>query len=204
MPPTTAAVNAFRPGVEAHVGPDLLVDEAVEDAGRARERRADEERRRDHAVDVDAHHLGRLPVVGGRAHRAAELRARDEEGEPDHQDDRPDDDDDLRERDVDARRQRESVRPELAVSPAEGVVALVVGAEQQHRRVLEEEGDAERRDQRRDSRRLAEAAVGEALDHDAEQAAAERRREEHQDEQQRRSGSRSPQRRRTPSGRRSR
>ena len=151
--------------------------------GRARQRRADEERRGDHAVDVDAHHLGRLAVERGRAHRPAELRAGDEVGQPAHQDDRAGDDDDLRDRDVDTGRQREAVAPELAVPPAEGVEALVVGPEHEQGRVLEEEGDAERRDQRRDPRRLAQPAVGEALDHDAEQAAAEHRRDEHQGEQ---------------------
>ena len=61
----------LQAGVEAHVRPDLLVDETVEDAGRAGERRADEERRGDHAVHVDAHHLRRLAVERDGAHRAA-------------------------------------------------------------------------------------------------------------------------------------
>ena len=98
-------MNAVEPGVEAHVGPDLLVDEAVEDAGGAREGRADEEGRRDHPVDVDPHHLGRLAVEGDGAHRPPELRARDEERQGDHQHHRPDDDDDLGEGETDARRE---------------------------------------------------------------------------------------------------
>ena len=81
MPPTTAAVNPLRPVVEAHEVVDLAEDEPEEDAGRARERRADEERLHDDAVDVDAHHRRRLAVEGRRPHRLSELRPGDEQPE---------------------------------------------------------------------------------------------------------------------------
>ena len=44
-------------------------------------------------------------------------------------------------------------------------------AEQQQHRVLQEERDAERGDQRRDPRRVAQRPVGEALDRDPQHAA---------------------------------
>src|SRR3982751_5489282 len=44
--------EALEPGQEAHEVVDLAEDEPEHDAGRARERRADEERRGDDAVDV--------------------------------------------------------------------------------------------------------------------------------------------------------
>ena len=59
------------------------------------------------------------------------------------------------------------------------------GAEQQQRRVLEEEGDAERRDQRRDPRGVAQRPVGEALDREPEKARAEHRDHEHAEDEQR-------------------
>ena len=65
----------LQAGEEAHEVEDLAEDEAEHHAGRARERRADEEGRRDHAVDVDPHHRRRLAVERRRAHRLAEPRA---------------------------------------------------------------------------------------------------------------------------------
>ena len=62
------------------------------------------------------------------------------------------------------------------------LVAAEVGAEEQERRGLEEERDAERRDQRGDARRVPERPVGEALDHDAERARAHHRRHQHRED----------------------
>ena len=58
----------------------------------------------------------------------------------------------------------------VVADQVEAVVVPELRAEQQQRRVLEEERDAERRDQRRDPRRVAQRPVGEALDRDAEDA----------------------------------
>ena len=118
----------------------------------------------DHPVDVDSHHRGGLAVERRRAHRLPELRARDEQRERDHQRDR-------------RRRRRGSRIFQMKTSPmwmppnadeVERVVVAVARAEQDQRAVLEQERDAERADQRRDARRVAQAPVGEALDHDAE------------------------------------
>jgi hypothetical protein len=79
---------------------DALEHESHHDARCAGERGADEERHDDDAVDVDSHHRRRLPIVGGRAHRLPDPRARDEECEPDHQRDGGDDHDDANQRDV--------------------------------------------------------------------------------------------------------
>ena len=64
----------------------------------------------------------------------------------------------------------------------EGVVVALLGAEHHLHRVREEERDAERADQRRDPRGVAERPIGEALDHDAEHRAAGhgRKRDQHQ------------------------
>jgi hypothetical protein len=135
MPPTTAAMKAKS------------------DACRAGERRAEDEGDHDHPVDVDPHHRGGFAVERRRAHRLARLGALHEERQRDHQDDRTHDDDHLRDADVHLAWKREPLRPELAVLPAEAVVALELRPEDQLGRVLEEERHPEGRDQRRDSRR---------------------------------------------------
>ena len=100
IPPTTAAVKPFRPGHEAHQVVDLVEDEAHHHARRARERGADEEGRDDDAVDVDPLHRRRLTVERRRAHRLAEPRAGDEQGQREHQRERGQDDPDPNRRDV--------------------------------------------------------------------------------------------------------
>ena len=60
-------------GLEADVEHRHAEVQALDDARRARERRADEERQGDRAVDVHAHELGRVAVDGGRAHRPARV-----------------------------------------------------------------------------------------------------------------------------------
>ena len=163
--------ESFEPGDEAHEVVDALEHEPDHDARCAGERGADEERHDDHAVDVDAHHRRRLPVVGGRAHRLAEPRAGDEEREPDHQRDGGDDHDDANQRDV-QRSLVDALHEERAVIELERPVGAKVGREEQQRRVLEKERHAQRSDQRCDPRRVAQRPVGEALDHDAEQPRA--------------------------------
>ena len=73
-------------GVEAEVEPDEPEVLTLEDAGRAGQRAADEERHRDRLVEVDAHQLGGLLVLGRRAHRAPEPGPADERLEHVHQD----------------------------------------------------------------------------------------------------------------------
>src|SRR5215216_1943213 len=71
--------EALQACVEAHEVVDLREEQAAHHAGRSRQRRADEEGRDDHAVDVDPHHRGGLAVEGRRAHRLPELRTPDED-----------------------------------------------------------------------------------------------------------------------------
>ena len=73
----------------------------------------------------------------------------------------------------------------------ERVVAPEVGAEAASSAAFWRKNETpSARDQRRDSRRVAQRPVREALDADTEQAAAEHRRDEHEGEQRRRSASR--------------
>ena len=59
-----------------------------QEAGGAGEEAAEQERERHHAVDVDAHELGRLGVLGGGPDAAAEAAAVHELVEHDHEDER--------------------------------------------------------------------------------------------------------------------
>jgi hypothetical protein len=78
----------------------------------------------------------------------------------------------------------EAVEEERTTGEREGVVVALLGAEHQLHRVREEERNAERTDQRRDPRGVAQRPVGETLDHDAEHGAAGHRRERDQHQQQ--------------------
>ena len=62
-------------GGEALVELDRPVVERVDQARRAGQHAAEQERQRDRAVDVDAHQARGVHVLGGRAHRLAVLRA---------------------------------------------------------------------------------------------------------------------------------
>ena len=162
---------------------DLAEEQAEHHAGCAGEGGADEERRRDHAVGVDAHHRGGLAVERDGAHRLPEPRPADEREQREHQENRPDDHDQAEVLDEDT-----VVAAEVDAVVADQVETVVVAelrAEQQQRRVLEEERDAERGDQRGDPRRVAQRPVGEALDREAEQPRAEHRDDEHAGHQQR-------------------
>ena len=78
----------------------------------------------------------------------------------------------------------EALEEEHPLAHRERVVVALLRAEQELQRVREEEGHAERADQRRDARRVTERPVGEALDRDAEHGAARHRGERDQHEQQ--------------------
>ncbi len=140
---------------EAHLVVRDAVVGADHHARHRAERRADDERQRDHAVDVDAHQSGHRLVLRGRAHRDAELRPVDEREEPRHHRDRSEDDRDL---DVGDRR---------AVRIAGDVIRLHaddlrkrerVAAPDDHREMLQDDRQADRRDERREPRRACAAA----------------------------------------------
>ncbi len=77
---------------------------------------------------------------------------------------------------MDATRERDEARR---------VVVTDVRAEQEQDCVLEEDGHAERGDQRCYARRLAQRLEGDALDRDGEDARSERRRSEHEHQRER-------------------
>ena len=83
------AEDGGREGLQAGKEPEVELDaaevEALDDARRSGERRGDEERDRDRLVDVDAHELRRLAILGRGAHRPAEPGPADEQLERDHQ-----------------------------------------------------------------------------------------------------------------------
>src|ERR1700722_381723 len=68
----------LEPGDEPDGVRHLVEQQARHDAGHARERRAQEERRRDGEGRVDPEHLGRLAVGGHRPHLLAQLRPVDQ------------------------------------------------------------------------------------------------------------------------------
>ena len=133
----------------------------------------------DHPVDVDSLHRGGFAVEGSRAHRLAEPRSRDEQRQSDHQRRRRQDHHDPDDRDV----ERPPVDARGEIDVLVGLIATEVGAEEEQRGRLEEEGDAERRDQRGDPRGVSERPVGEALDHDPKQPGPEHRDPQHDRDQ---------------------
>src|SRR5579884_343673 len=77
-----------EPRPEAVDEPDVPVVEARDHPGGARQDRPHEEGQGDGLVDVDAHDLGRHPVLGGGPHRLAELGPLHEQVQGHHHDHR--------------------------------------------------------------------------------------------------------------------
>ena len=96
-------------GGEALVELDRAVVERVDQAGRARQQAAEQERQRDRAVDVDAHQARGVGVLRGRAHRLAVLGLPDEPEERDQQRDGDDDGEEVGVHDVDAADRRSTL-----------------------------------------------------------------------------------------------
>ena len=163
-----AAEHGRGEGLEARLEAQREVDvaevEPLHDPGDAGQRGADEERDRDGAVDVHAHQLGGFTILGRGAHRAPELGAADEHLQPDHERDRRDDDEevdpaDADPADVDACGRRDDLGRVDRRGPVDDLDD-----------VLQDEGDADGRDQRREPRRIAKRTIGEALDGHADDA----------------------------------
>ncbi|ODN66996.1 hypothetical protein A6302_04416 [Methylobrevis pamukkalensis] len=143
---------------EAHEHGDLLEDERVEHPRDTGHRPADGEGEDDGAPDVDADEGGGVAVFGDRAHRLAErgvAHQRQQAGEHDH---RRAEGDHLRDRD------RHAEDRDRALHPAEARIGAVAGAEQAARAVLQDEGQADRADQRRQRAHMQERPVGDLLD----------------------------------------
>ncbi len=71
--------EGFETGLETVEEPGRSVVHAADETRRPGKRAADQERHRDRRVDVDAHQLGRVTILGGRPHRLPDFRLRNEE-----------------------------------------------------------------------------------------------------------------------------
>ena len=176
-----AAQDRRSEGLEArdiaHAEIDRAVVEPDQHAGDRRQGRADDEGQQDDAVDIDADEPRRVLVERGRAHRLAEPGVLHEEVEPQHHRDADDE-----EHDLDAAQDR----PPKAQMPGrqDRRIDLEFLALDQHGADLEDEGNAERRDQRdqRMSAHYPEAPIDQRIHRIAETAAEDSRPDEgHQD-----------------------
>ena len=177
MPPKTAAVNAFRPGQEAHRVLHRAVVGRVHDAGERGERGADDEGRRDHRVGPHAHQRGDARVLGGGPHRPAEPGAVDEVHQARQRDRGDDQDQDLHVVD-------DGAEDVVRLAGQQDRERLVVRLPDDHRQRLQEQAHAHRGDQRRQARRVAQRPVGDLLDREVEHRADDDRRDQ-RDQQQR-------------------
>src|SRR5579883_1586080 len=168
-----------RRGTRAQAGrvPDdearVIVVQAEDQAGRSRERGADEECQHDDVVDLDAHHPGGFLVLSGRAHRLAELGPPDEDVQRPHEHERHPPQEHLAE-------------PEHgpADAPCHGGHGVRVverrGAHGQQDDVVQDVRDADRGDHRRGPAHVTHRPERDALDHDPEHAADQHRAGERQ------------------------
>ena len=163
-------------GGEALVELDGAVVERVDQARRAGQQAAEQERQPDRAVDVDAHQARGVRVLRRRAHRLAVLGLADEPEQRDQQRDR----DDPRE-EVGAH-ERDAAEVEDLLLGADEVRRRVGRRAPEQADVLQDERHADRGDQRRQLGRVAQRPVGDPLDHHVEHAGAEHRDGEHEDE----------------------
>ena len=160
--------HALEHGLEAHVRVDVVVVHADQQAGDAAQRRGDREHAHVHQIDVDAHLLGRVAVLGGRARRPAELGEAQEHVEQAGADDAD-------------RGDHEVERADRAAADGEAPVGQLarqgtgVGRIDQVYRLVEDQADADGREQGRDLRAAAQRPKADALDRDAEQPRAEDR-----------------------------
>ncbi len=154
MPPMTAAVNAMQPGGEALEVPDRRLEERVDQAARAGEHAADQEREADRRVDVDAHEARRVGLLRGRAHGLAQPAAGDERR---HQEDERERHDHGEQVAVGDRHAEDGDQHVLGVDEVGDALRRASAPEQAD--VLQDERDADRGDERRELRRRC-AAVG--------------------------------------------
>ena len=160
-PPENRGGEGAEPGLVADVERGEAVVEAEEEAPRPGQRRAQEEREDDHPVDVHAHHLRRVHVLGGRAHRLAEGGALHQVVQHQHQDEAGDRQENLRQRDLGLAERPPPVRDD----PGKG---LGLGSPDHQDHVDQDERDADRGDHRRRPRHPADRAEADPLDQDAE------------------------------------
>ncbi|KAG0775293.1 hypothetical protein G6F22_013410 [Rhizopus arrhizus] len=137
MPPNTAAVKAFRPSMKPI-------------------RRTDQERGRNDRIDVHAHQARHFTVLRGSAHRRAQAGLVHHGQQAAHDQRRNHHDGDLQRAHARAGEFEDVRRQHLRE-------VQVVAAPAHHRHVLQDDGHADRGDQRRQARRTAQRPVGHAL-----------------------------------------
>ena len=165
---TDASQNCGNEGFQAqhgtHGGRCLRVGAAIQHCADTGQRRTHRKGEGDGAVDVDAHQAGRIHILGDGAHGLAEFGLLDQEGQHEH----GQHGDHQRDHGGQAHRHFAEVEgPGFKV----GRDDLCTGAHQQLRRILQEEGHADGRDQQRDAGRTAQRGVGDLFDHHAQQGA---------------------------------
>src|ERR1700682_4953520 len=153
-----------EPGMESKVVGDRVEVEAPDEAACPGKQCADEEGGRDGAVDVDAHELGRVPVLRCGTHRLAELAPVDEDREQGDQDRRCHHHEHILEPDENSADVR---LPTLTVRQQVREVDGCRTVPQEHD-PLQGERHPDGGDQRRQSRRVAKRAVRDSLDTDVD------------------------------------
>ena len=165
---TDAAQNGGNEGLQAqhgtHGGRCLRVGAAVQHRADAGQRRTHRKGEGDGAVDVDAHQAGGVHILRDGAHGLAELGLLDKEGQHQHGQHRD------HQRDDGGQAYRHLADIEGLGSEI-GRDDLSTGPHDELCGVLQEEGDADGRDQQRDAGRAAQRGVGDLFDHDAQQRA---------------------------------
>ncbi len=130
----------------------------------------------DRAVDVDAHQARRVRVLRRGAHRLAVLGLADEVEQRDQQRDRDDPGEEV------GAHERDAAEVEHLLLGADEVRRRVRRRAPQQADVLQDEGHADRGDQRRQLGRAAQRTVGDPLDHHVEHARADHRDREHEEQ----------------------
>ncbi|MDR8804531.1 hypothetical protein FEP89_05287 [Burkholderia multivorans] len=157
--------DALQRRLEAHRRIDAVVVHADQQPAHAAERTCDRKHRLIHAVDVDAHLQRRVAILRRRAHGPAEPREAQEAVQQ------------CGRRDTDAgdqqieRPERGAAEPQMPVGQRRRHRARI-RAECELRELVEDEADADRREQRRDARRMTQRPQPDRFDRDAERAAA--------------------------------
>ena len=164
-----------QPELEPEIESRLGVVRDVEHAGRAGQGAGHGEGDGDRAVDVDAHHPRRLGVLGDRAHRLALARV----AHPPHQRQQHRDGDRHDQQRLQPVRHAAQIEQRLGrhdVAHAGVVEPVELG----RRHARQDEGHADRRDQRRQSGRVSQASVGDELDARVQRPAEHHRHEQRQ------------------------
>src|SRR3546814_651143 len=158
---------------EAYVEVDDAVIERDHEARDGGKHGADDESGRNRAIDIDAEQRGHGHILRGGALRPAKARIADDEAENRHQRDGEPDDHDL---EIGDRDLKAAIAEKLEGAMYHGLQGLDARALTELHEILQDDGNADSRDEWRETRRAAQRAIGDALDRPAIRS------EEHTDE----------------------